>query len=247
MSENLNESTSEKVSETPPAERTGAPVVSRRTALKVLGAVPIAGALGSSIALGQQAATQQQPKQTHEAPNQPAQGQGTPASSAPRRQFFTAKEFRTVEVLADDIIPADGRSSGAVAAGVPAFIDFHMSVPETSEDTRTAMRGGLRWLDTQSRKRFGTPYATTKTAQRHQILDDISWPAKARPEMSQGVAFFNRFRDMVGSGFFSSPTGWRDLQYVGNVFNPGWHGCPEPAMRKLGVSLALMDTRVKPQ
>jgi hypothetical protein len=73
------------------------------------------------------------------------------------------------------------------------------------------------------------------------VLDDIAWPEKAVPAMSTGVAFFNRFRDSVASAFYSSPTGWKDLQYVGNVFNPNWNGCPEPALRKLGVSYAEYD------
>lgn len=238
---------------TPPAQATAegaaetaavAKPVSRRMALKVLGAVPIAGALGWSQA---QAPATQQPRQGHETPSQPAQGGKTLPSSAPKRAFFTATEYRTVGVLADDVLPRDERSGSATEAGVPAFMDYHMSVPETSEEARVAMRGGLRWLDVESRKRFSVPYARATMAQRHAILDDIAWPEKARPDMSHGVAFFNRFRDMVGSGFFSSAIGWKDLQYQGNVFNPGWNGCPEPALKKLGVTYALMNTRIKPE
>jgi hypothetical protein len=120
-------------------------------------------------------------------------------------------------------------------------------VPETGDDTRTAVRGGLHWLDRESRGRFGVAYASAAPAQRHQILDDIAWSAKVRPDLSQGAAFFARFRDLVAAGFFSSPVGWEDLRYQGNVFNPGWHGCPDAALKKLGVSYAVMDTRVPPQ
>lgn len=229
-----------------PAARTPHPApVSRRAALKVLGAVPIAGALGSSVVFGQAAAPQQgQMPKTHESPTQSAHDPGTPAASAPKRQFFTAAEYRTVSVLADDVIPRDGRSGSATDAGVPAFIDFHLSVPETGESERYAMRGGLAWLNTESRKRFRKNYASLSATQRHAILDDIAWPAKAKPEFSHGVAFFSRFRDFVGMGFFSSAIGWKDLRYEGNVFNPNWQGCPEPAMKKLGVSFAAMDTRI---
>ena len=220
--------------------------VTRRDALRVLGAVPLAGAIGGAAAFAQQPVTQQ-PKQGHETPNQPANSPPTPASSAPKQKFFTAAEYRLVAVLADDVIPRDARSGSATEAGVPAFIDFHMSVPETSDETRVAMRGGLHWLDTECRARFGVGYTAAKPAQRHQILDDISWPAKARPEMSAGVAFFSRFRDMAGAGFYSSPAGWADLQYKGNVFNPGWNGCPEPALKKLGVTYSLMQTRIAPE
>ena len=224
--------------------------VSRRLALKVIGSVPVAGAMLGSSALAQQGTPRsgaQQPKQTHEAPSQPAQGQGTPPSSAPKRSFFTAAEWRTVGVLADDIIPRDARSGSATDAGVPAFIDYHLSVPESSEDTRVAVRGGLAWLNTESRKRFRRNYASLSQAQRNQILDDIAWPARAKPEFSHGTAFFSRMRDLVGMGFFSSAMGWKDLRYEGNVFNPNWKGCPEPAMKKLGVSFAVMDTRIKPE
>ena len=231
----------EQVEETKP--------VTRRAALKVIGSVPIAGALMGGSAFAQQGTPSgaQQPKQTHEAPFPPAQGQGTPPSSAPKRAFFTAAEWRTVSVLADDIIPRDGRSGSATDAGVPAYIDYQLSVPETDEGSRVAIRGGLAWLNTESRTRFRRNYASLSQAQRYQILDDIAWPDKAKPQFSHGVNFFSRMRDFVGSGFFSSAMGWKDLRYQGNVFNPDWKGCPEPAMKKLGVSFAAMDTRIKPE
>jgi hypothetical protein len=223
----------------------GAPVT-RRAALKVLGVVSLAApALASA-----QPPSGQAPRQPHATPNQPAttpQG-GTPPKSAPKRQFFTAAEHRTASMLADDIIPRDARSASATEAGVPAYLDFHLSLPETSEDTRVAVRGGLRWLDTESRKRCGKAYAAATAAERHALLDDIAWgPERAKPEHLQGAAFFARFRDMVASGFFSSQIGWQDLRYVGNVFNPDWQGCPEPALSKLGVSYAVMSSRIPPQ
>ncbi|MEO8560533.1 MAG: gluconate 2-dehydrogenase subunit 3 family protein [bacterium] len=226
-------------------EHSASAPVSRRAALRVLGAVPIAGALGSSIAWGQQATPQQgQLPKGHEAPAQVAPKVGPTGSSAPKHGFFTAAEFRTVGVLADDVIPRDAKSGSATDAGVPAFIDFHLGLPETIESDRYAMRGGLAWLNTESRKRFKKNYATLVTAQRHEILDDIAWPGKSKPEFSHGTAFFTRFRDFVGMGFFSSAIGWKDLRYEGNVFNPDWQGCPESAMKKLGVSFAAMDTRI---
>jgi len=217
--------------------------ISRRRALTVLALAPAAAVLEA-----QQPATQQPPvRQPHTTPNQPANPPAQPAKNAAQRKFFTAKEYRTATVLDDDIIPRDSRSGSASDAKVVDYIDFHMSVPETNDDTRTAMRGGLRWLDTESRKRFNVAYAAAKADQRHAILDDIAWPGRTKPELSAGVAFFNRFRDLAAAGFFSSPIGWKDLQYQGNTFNPNWDGCPEPAMRKLGVSQALMQTRIPSQ
>ena len=229
------------------AEQQATPApVSRRAALKVLGVVPIAGALGAGAAWAQQGTPQGTPQQgqTPKGHEAPTQSPGTPASSAPKRVFFTAAEWRTVSVLSDDIIPRDSRSGSATDVGVPAFIDFQLSVPETSESERYAIRGGLAWLNTESRKRFGKTYASLSQPQRHQILDDIAWPGKVKPGFTQGAAFYNRMRDFVAMGFFSTPVGWKDLRYEGNVFNPDWQGCPESAMKKLGVSFAVMDTRI---
>ena len=216
--------------------------ISRRRALTVLALAPAAAVLEA-----QQPAGQQPPRTPHATPNQPASPPAQPARNAAQRKFFTAKEYRTATVLADDIIPRDARSGSASDAKVVDYIDFHMSVPETNDDTRTQMRGGLRWMDTESKKRFGVAYASAKAEQRHAILDDIAWPGRTKPELSAGAAFFNRFRDITAAGFFSSPIGWKDLQYLGNTAAPVWDGCPEPAMRKLGVSQALMQTRVPSQ
>jgi gluconate 2-dehydrogenase gamma chain len=217
------------------------PSVSRRRALQVLGMLPLAGAVS---ALGaQQTGQQQQGRQGHATPNQPTQPPA-PARNAPKAAFFTRAELRTVGVLANDIIPKDSRSGSATDAGVPAFIDFNLSVPETDEATRTAWRGGLRWLDTESKRRFGVGYASATSAQRHAILDDIAYPDKVTPQLRPGNAFFMRARDMVASGFFSSAIGHQDLRWQGNTFNPNWNGCPPEALQKLGVTYDVMTSRV---
>jgi len=216
--------------------------VSRRRALKVLGAIPVLGPLAFAEAQQPQQPGAP-PKTTHEGPNQPATNTKQGQPSQPQRKFFTAREFRTVSVLADDIIPRDSHSGSATDAKVPEFIDFNLSVPETNDDTRIAWRGGLRWLDTESRKRFGVAYAQAGETQRHKILDDIAYSDKATPELRYGATFFDRARNMVASGFYSSIEGFKDLQYQGNVFNPNWKGCPPAALAKLGVSYDLMNKK----
>ena len=210
---------------------------SRRDALKALALVPIAGALHLEGGVVERAARAVR-----------ALDEGDGQQQAYRPKFFTAHEWRTVRVLVDDIIPRDARSGSATDAKVPEYMDFFMADSETSEGNRTAMRGGLAWLDLECGRRFGgATFAVASEAQRHQLLDDIAWPKKARPEFSPGVAFFNRMRDMTASGFFSSATGWKDLQYMGHVFVPEWNGCPPAALDKLGVSYDLMKSVVPPQ
>jgi gluconate 2-dehydrogenase subunit 3-like protein len=156
-----------------------------------------------------------------------------PSTLDPR--FFTADEYQTVRVLVDLIIPRDARSGSATDAGVPEFMDFMMADQDTAPEARTAMRGGLAWIDAECGHRFGKRFVECAEQERTKLLDEIAWPARARPEMSHGVAFFNSFRDLTATGFWSSEMGVKDLRYQGNTFVMNWTGCPDAALRRLGV------------
>ena len=82
------------------------------------------------------------------------------------------------------------------------------------------------------------PSSRSPTSSALALVDDIAYPRKASPEFSHGVAFFSRFRDAVATGFFTSKMGITDLQYMGNVPNPGWDGCPDNCYTHLGVTKA---------
>jgi hypothetical protein len=210
--------------------------VSRRRALQVLGAVPL------SAALGQQAPQQPyKPGVTSQVPTHAVVG----AAQGPK--FFNAHEWKTLRVLVDYIIPRDDVSGSATDAKVPEYIDYLLAEKDASVNEQVQMHGGLAWIDTESRKRFDKAFIGASDAQRRQLLDDIAYPDKAEPEFSQGVAFFTRLRDRTASGFYSSSIGWKDVQYVGNVFNPAYDGCPPEALAKLGVSYDVMKSRISPQ
>ncbi|HEV8445841.1 MAG TPA: gluconate 2-dehydrogenase subunit 3 family protein [Gemmatimonadaceae bacterium] len=205
--------------------------ISRRRMLQVLGAVPVAAALSPATALEQVT----------------SQTQAAAAVQAAAPRFFTQHEWRTLRVLVDYIIPRDDVSGSATDAKVPEYMDYLLAEKDANPATQVAMRGGLAWIDTESEKRFAKTFVAATDQQRRQILDDIAFPQKAPPGVSHGVAFFNRLRDMTASGFYSSALGWKDLQYIGNVFNPGYDGCPPAALEKLGVTYDLMTTRVSPE
>jgi gluconate 2-dehydrogenase gamma chain len=146
---------------------------------------------------------------------------------------FTAHEWDTVRLLVDLIIPKDERSGSATDAGVPEFMDFMLG---DDPDLETPMRGGLAWLDHECDDRYGKTFVTASAGERAALLDDIAWPKNAKPQHAAGVAFFNSFRDLTASGFFSSKLGVQDLRYLGNTFVAEWKGCPPEALAKLGVS-----------
>jgi hypothetical protein len=146
-------------------------------------------------------------------------------------KFFTAKEWATVGLLADLIIPKDDKSGSATDAGVPEFMDFMMVDQPTRQ---SAMRGGLAWLDAECTRRFDKSFAACTDANRRAVLDDIAWPRRPKPGMSHGVTFFNSFRDLTASGFFTTKMGMDDLEYKGNTVND-FKGCPPEWLKKIGL------------
>ena len=197
----------------------------RRTILRVLSAAPMAAGFTWTEAEARQAHAQ-----THDLA---LEATGKKPAPPFRPKFFTRQEYATVNILVDLIIPKDERSASATAAGVPAFMDFMMI---DQPGRQTAMRGGLAWLDRECLTRFDKTFVMCTAAERTQVLDDIAWPQKAKPELSHGVAFFNSFRDLTASGFFTSRMGFADLQYMGNRYVPEWTGCPDEVTKKLGLT-----------
>jgi gluconate 2-dehydrogenase gamma chain len=149
-----------------------------------------------------------------------------------RPKFFTAHEYATVTVLADWIIPKDERSGSASDAGVPEFMDF-MMIDQPAR--QTAMRGGLAFIDRLCETRFDKRFIACTSMEQQQVLDDLAYPARVQPALSQGAVFFTSFRDLTASGFWSSKMGVEDLQYLGNKAVAEWKGCPSEALEHLGV------------
>jgi hypothetical protein len=195
--------------------------VNRRDALKLLVAAPAAAGLAWTDAEAAAAGALAEAAQRAAA-----------AGTAFTPKFFTAHEYATVRVLVDLIIPKDERSGSATDAGVPEFMDF-MMIDQPAR--QVAMRGGLAWLDVECQARFDKRFLDCPAEQRTAVLDDVAWPQQARPGMSHGVAFFNSFRDLTATGFWTTKMGIEDLQYMGNRSVARWNGCPEEALKKLGV------------
>lgn len=185
-------------------------------------------AIGSAPALAAAAATTASAQSTAKPPY--------------RRKIFDDRQWRTVEVLCDLIIPADDRSVSATHAGVPEFIDDWLDFrkrEDGNDGLASQILGGLSWLDHESNRQFGKDFAAAAPAQQKQLLDRIAWPEKAAAEDHRWVAFFNRFRDLTVSGFFSSEAGIADLPYLGNKAVAEWKGC-DPAV------WAIIEKRLAP-
>jgi hypothetical protein len=145
----------------------------------------------------------------------------------------------TIAILSDIIIPKDDVSGSATDAKVPEFIEF---IVKDMPNHQTPLRGGLRWLDMQCLNRYNNAFKDCTKAQQIELIDQIAYPKKAKPEMAQGVSFFNKMRDMVATGFYTSEIGVKDIGYIGNTANQ-WNGVPDDVLKQYGLAYSEKELK----
>lgn len=193
--------------------------VSRRELFHAIGALPAIASVGTGFPVAD--------RQVNHAHME--QAQQTSPKGPYQRKIFDEQQWRTVTVLSDIIIPADERSGSASQAGVPEFIDDWIDFQkqeDRNDRIEAQILGGLMWLDRESNGQFEKAFADASPEQQKQIIDRIAWPARAAAEDHAWMLFFNVFRDLTVSGFYSSKIGVADLPYLGNTVVTKWEGCP---------------------
>jgi gluconate 2-dehydrogenase gamma chain len=211
---------------------------SRRDALKAMAAVAVVPMLPTAAVAAPAAPRemlpvlddQQRPVAKRKGPR------GTPSdpvlqvAKADWPMKLSQRELVTLAALCDMIIPADAKSPAASTVGAHNYINEWASRPG-GDTSLVRVRGGLVWLDRESQTRFGKRFHLATNAQRTQICDDICYVPKAKPEHVFAAQFFDTIRDQTATAFYTTPQGWKDLGYIGNVALPKFDG-PNAAVRK---------------
>jgi gluconate 2-dehydrogenase gamma chain len=207
--------------------------MNRRESLKALGIGTLSAAafLESCKPKGEKLAedTNTQNTPDSEAGRMPAEIERNKKLNA--EKFFNEHEMATITVLGDIIIPKDARSGSASDAKVPDFIEF---IVKDMPEHKTPMRGGIRWLDVQCLNRYNKSFVDATSGQQIEMVTEIAYPKKSKPEMQQGVSFFNLMRNLTATGFFTSKIGIEDIGYVGNSPNQ-WKGVPLDVLKQYGM------------
>ena len=107
---------------------------------------------------------------------------------------------------------------------------------------QTPIRGGLKWLDLECFERYQKAFKDCDVKQQLEMVDAIAYPEKAKPEMKQGVAFFNLMRNLTATGFYTSEMGVKDIGYAGNRPNQ-WTGVPDDVLKQY--NLAYTEKELK--
>ena len=149
---------------------------------------------------------------------------------------FNGNQRHSAAALCDVIIPADDKSPSASKLNVHDFIDEWISAPypRQQSDRKTVLEG-LAWLEAESKKRFKKAFAQLSNAERTAICDDICDQPKAKRGFQKAAAFFANFRNLTASGFYTTPEGMKDLQYIGNVALIKFDGPPAEVLKHLNL------------
>ena len=237
----------EQHDEAMPADSAPNDGVSRRDALKALGAAAVSLPILESLPTGELVA-QAKPAPTAATPaaSQPVRLSSGPRGTAsdpdllrPKKDWprkLNAAEMATLAALADMIIPADAKSPSASAVGAHHYINEYVSAPlDNSARDLVRVRGGVSWLNLESQKRFGKAFVKLTNAEKTQICDDICYTPKAKPEFVAGARFFSTVRNLVATAFYTTDEGMKDVGYVGNTALPKWELPPAAVLKHLGL------------
>lgn len=141
-----------------------------------------------------------------------------------RPQFFSAAQYRTVELLADLILPATPASHraagsghrmqpGAKEAGVAEFIDF---MAFSDAKLQAPFKEGLAWLDQASTP--ASSFGALAPSEQEALLNRLAYKAKYRDGEKPGQQFFQVFRKYTVIGFYTTHIGLQSLDYPGLTF-----------------------------
>lgn len=150
---------------------------------------------------------------------------------------LTPAQREIARILCDTIIPADETSPSASSVGVVDFIDEWISAPyPTQRDDRKTVLEGLAWIDAEAGRCFSKPLTALDAEQIRTICEDICFLAKAKADFLEAAKFFARYRDLTAGGFYTTPQGRKDLQYIGNIPLSRFDGPPLEVLEKVGLA-----------
>ncbi len=124
--------------------------------------------------------------------------------------FFTSQQRETIEALSELIIPTTD-TPGAITAGVPEFIELIVAEWYDTDDRERFMRG-LTEVDERTQVLGGVLFAQSGVETQAEIVSALE--IESRTTIASGedapTPFFQQFRGLVLSGYYSSEIGLRE-------------------------------------
>ena len=132
--------------------------------------------------------------------------------TSPWDRIMTDGQLQVTAVMTDIILPEEPPHPSPSQIGVPDFVNEWVSSPyEKTQDDKTTVLNGIDWIDTEAKTRFGKGFADCAADEQLLLMTEISRPTHDRHD------FFTRFRALTLGGYYTTPAGFKDIGYIGNV------------------------------
>ncbi len=109
--------------------------------------------------------------------------------------FFTPPQLAALTRVSDILFPSIDGAPGALAADVPAFLDF--LIGKSPDDRQTLYRTGLDTLQAQARQQFGKAYEEVTAEQAESLLEPLRQPWTFTPPDDPLAAFLRAAKQDV--------------------------------------------------
>ena len=195
-----------------PADAPAPDGIARRAMLQTL-----LGGVGAGLALPS-VVEAQHPVQHHLASaTGVAQAQKKAAATAYKAEFFDVHQLKTLEVIAEAIVP------GSTTAKVAPFLDQLIAV-ESAQNQR-AVLGALGAFDMAAIENHGKAWKAITAAQQDALLQEASGAEANQSKLGRP---FQNLKGWIAGAYYSSEQGMRELGWTGNVFHTELPGCTHP-------------------
>jgi hypothetical protein len=194
-----------------PVDSPGSAGIRRREALQTL-----LGTVGAGFALPAIADAQHPVLEHLSSPAIVEQAQRKAAASAYKPEFLDGHQMKTLESLAEAIVP------GSTAARVAPFLDQLLAVE--SAKNQIAFLGALGAFEMAATTKHGKVWHALAAGQSDALLSEAS-TADATSAMRR---HFQHLKDWVAGAYYSSEPGMRELGWTGNMFHQELPGCTHP-------------------
>lgn len=134
--------------------------------------------------------------------------------TVPWAKSMSQYQLRLIARLADLILPGTESAPAPSLLGIADFVDEWISAPYPDQQSdRSIILEGLTWVDAESHRRWQRPFVDINDRRQKEILGAMSLQVT---DSAEG-RFFKRLRFIVVGGYYSTPEGFKDIGYIGNV------------------------------
>jgi hypothetical protein len=131
--------------------------------------------------------------------------------------LMTPHQLQLTAVIADLILPGTATAPAPSAIAIPEFVNEWVSAPYPDQvQDRETIFGGLAWIDAEAVRRARWSFLESDDQTRSLIVDEIARNNSDGEVSAQGI-FFQRFRYLVLGAYYTTPEGFKDIGYIGNV------------------------------